>query len=502
MPFEFRLPSLGENVEEGDVLTILVREGDQIEAEQGVVELETEKATMEVPCPRAGKVSKIHVAEGDTVKAGALILTVETADQPSPKGESPSKQQARQEAAPPRGAAKVEPSPPELQRPDERSEKPSKVSSAASSVEATKSRDERDDDRKEAEGEDDGESTRPAASGKSPAQKGPAQKGPPQKTPSRRAESPRVDFPGDAHSTTAAGPAIRRLARELGVDLSRVEPTEPGGRITREDLLAHVRRVGERAAAVDDAAVTPPGKPASDDWGSIRVERMTKIRRTIAERMFLSYSTIPQLTNFDDADITELEQIRQSSKRDYAERGVKLTALSFIIKAAAASLRRHPIINASVDLEKGQIIYKEYVHVGVAVDTPRGLVVPVLRDVDRMTIPQVAEGLAEMAEKVRGGEFSPDDLAGGSFTISNLGSVGGSYSTPIINPPQVAILLPGRARTLPMYIDPEHGKLAPRLMLPLSLTYDHRLVDGAAAARFLNEVIGFLEAPSRLLLAP
>jgi pyruvate/2-oxoglutarate dehydrogenase complex dihydrolipoamide acyltransferase (E2) component len=226
---------------------------------------------------------------------------------------------------------------------------------------------------------------------------------------------------------------------------------------------------------------------------------MPKIRRTIAAKMHESWTTCPRVTNFDDADVTDLDKIRASSKDDYAKKGIKLTSLPFVIKAVASALRNHPTINASVDMEHDQIIYKEYVNIGIAVDTERGLVVPSLRNADQMSIADAARALAQIAESVREGSFSLADLQGSTFTISNLGAIGGAYSTPIINTPEVAILLVGRSRKLPVVVDDE---VAVRLMMPLSLSYDHRLVDGATAARFLNDVIDYLEAPSRLLLAP
>ena len=241
------------------------------------------------------------------------------------------------------------------------------------------------------------------------------------------------------------------------------------------------------------------GNTQTDAWGPVRIEKLPKIRRTIAAKMHESWTTVPRVTNFDDADITDLEQIRQSSKGDYAAKGIKLTSLPFLIKSVAMALKDHPTINASIDMEADQVIYKEYVNVGIAVDTERGLVVPSLRDADKMSIPDVARNLATMADKVRTGDFSIDDLRGGTFTISNLGAIGGTYSTPIINVPEVAILLVGRSRKMPVVVKDE---VKIRLMMPLSLSYDHRLVDGGAAARFLNEVISYLEAPSRLLLAP
>ena len=305
--------------------------------------------------------------------------------------------------------------------------------------------------------------------------------------PAETEESPAAEAPA-----APAGPAVRRLARELGVDLSRVQGTGPSGRITREDVIGAVRHA--------TGAGTGPmqsGAHDRDAWGPIRREPISKMRKTIAANMVRSATTIPHLTNFDDADITELERIRKGSVADYAGSNVKLTSLVFVMKAVALSLKQHPTLNASLDMETGQIIYKDYVNLGIAVDTQRGLVVPVLRDVDRMTISTIAQALTTVAEKAKATQYSLEDLRGGSFTISNLGAIGGTYSTPIINYPEVAILLVGRSRKLPVVVQ---DRIEPRLMMPLSLSYDHRLVDGAAAARFLNEVIGYLQSPGRLRL--
>jgi pyruvate dehydrogenase E2 component (dihydrolipoamide acetyltransferase) len=292
---------------------------------------------------------------------------------------------------------------------------------------------------------------------------------------------------------------VRRLARQLGVDLRLVRPSGEGGRITADDVQAFVRETNEQVAAGAPRGVTPPGQPASDEYGVVRVEKMSRLRQTIARNMVLSYTTIPQLTNFDDADVTELEDMREQSKGDYASRGIKLTAMPFLIKSVASSLRKHPVVNASVDMESHQIIYKEYVNIGVAIDTDRGLLVPVIKSADRKSIAQLAAELDRLAQMGRDGELSLDDMKGGTFTISNLGAIGGTYSTPIINPPEVAILLVGRSRIVPQVVE---DAVEGRLMMPLSITYDHRVVDGAAAARFLNEVKGYLSAPGRLLLAP
>ena len=318
-----------------------------------------------------------------------------------------------------------------------------------------------------------------------------------------------------------AGPAIRRFAREVGVDLAEVQGSGDGGRITRDDVLAVVRHANQTARTAPVATAAPtsnvvveapattktsaspksalPGTVASDDYGPIRVERMSKIRKTIAAQMHKSWSTVPRVVNFDDADVTELEAFRQTSKDDYASRGIKLTTMPFLIKAVATALKHHPSLNAMIDSENEQIIYKDYVNIGIAVDSDRGLVVPTLKNSDKMSIPDIAYALSDLSSRVRNNSFAVSDLRGGTFTISNLGAIGGTYSTPIVNVPEVAILLVGRSRKMPIVMDDDSIKA--RLMMPLSLAYDHRLVDGATAARFLNDIIAYLEAPSRLLLA-
>ncbi len=472
MAVEFKLPNLGEGVDSGEVLALLVKEGDTISKDQNVVELETDKATVEVPCPHAGKVTKIHVKEGDSVPIGGLLLSIEaTATEPAAKPAAAPKP----DATPARNTEHAN----TAELPQQPAPAP-RPAAAPVSAPAT-----------------------PATITASPAKHSPS--------PQTAAQSTGSDN-GDA-LVPAAGPAIRRFARELGVDLGRVHGTGSNGRILREDVVNAVRQANNAGPAVATATTIPavrtpankpapaslPGEAGTDAYGPTRTERASKIRRTIADRMMQSWTTIPQLTNFDDADVTELERQRSASKEDYAASGIKLTMLPFIIKAIAMSLRRHPVLNCSFDMEAGQVVYKDYVNIGVAVDTDRGLVVPVLRGVDRMTIPDVARGLAQLADMARNNSFSLDDLRGGTFTISNLGAIGGSYSTPIINPGEVAILLAGRSRKMPVAIDDD---IDIRLMLPLSLSYDHRIVDGAAAARFLNDVIGYLESPTRLLLAP
>jgi len=481
MATEIKLPSLGEGVESGDVLEIYVKVGDVVKFEQSLLELETDKATVAVPSPFAGKILSISIGEGDTLKVGQLIGTIEAS------GAS---------ASPPPTASKPAPAAPA----------PVVVPPPAAVVPVVSA---------------------PVAS--APVSTVPAPLASKPVAPPKPVVAPAVtqavagSVAEISDEIIPAGPAIRRFAREVGVDLSGISGSGEHGRITREDVLSIVRHQGQAATAKQPAAspasssapasgiaespakaasskgVEKPGTPATDDYGPIRVDRMTKIRKTIANQMDKSWSTVPRVVNFDDADVTDLEAFRQSSKDDYASRGIKLTTMPFLIKAVATALKHHGALNAMIDTENEQIIYKDYVNLGIAIDTERGLVVPTLKNADRMSIPDIAYSLAELSNRVRNNDFAVSDLRGGTFTISNLGAIGGTYSTPIVNVPEVAILLVGRSRKMPMVMSDDTIK--PRLMMPLSLAYDHRLVDGATAARFLNDIIAYLEAPSRLLLA-
>ncbi len=403
MNVEFKLPELGENIESGDIVNVLVRQDDRIVGNQGVIELETDKAVLELPCPHAGRVVTIHVNKGDTVTVGQTLLTIDVQETAHAPEATPSDATPRDSDAP---AAQT---------------------------------------------------------------------------------TPRPDPSGDA--LIPAGPAARRVARELGVELRKLHGSGPHGRITVDDV--------QGAAAGPEKTVLVPGQPATDAWGPTRIERMSKIRRTIAAQMTRAAGTIPHVTNFDDADVTDLEHLRKGVPRDFLGPGVKLTSMPFVMKAVAVALSHHPALNASIDDQRERIVYKQYVNLGVAVDTPRGLVVPVMRAVDRMTIPQIARGLGAMADRARNVQLGIEDLRGGTFTLSNLGAVGGTYSTPIINHPEVALLLVGRSRWMPVVRGSEIEK---RLMMPLSLSYDHRLIDGGTAGRFLNQVIDYLQSPAKLLL--
>lgn len=481
---EIKLPSLGEGIESGDVLEIMVSVGDVVKKDQSLIEMETDKATVSVPSPVAGKILSITVSEGQSVPVGSVIATIESAGAPSAAPQPAAPQPAAPQPAAP-AAQEAAPAPEAPQQAAAPAPRTLPVPPAA-----------------------------PIAVPPAPAAAAPA--APASATPAPAAPAAATPFSDDV---VPAGPAIRRLAREMGVDLASVQGTGEGGRITREDIMAVIRNTNlaakspapaaapERAAgnegaskaAAKAAAGNLPGTPSHDDYGPIRVDRMSKIRKTIAAQMHRSWESVPRVVNFDDADVTELEAFRQTSKDDYASRGIKLTTMPFLIKAVATALSHHPALNATLDMENDQIVYKDYVNLGIAVDSDRGLVVPTLKNADQMSIPDIAYALAELANRVRSNDFAVSDLRGGTFTISNLGAIGGTYSTPIVNVPEVAILLVGRSRKLPVVMDDDSIK--PRLMMPLSLAYDHRLVDGATAARFLNDVIAYLEAPSRLLLA-
>ena len=466
MAIDVKVPSLGEGVESGDVLDIFVSVGDQIDKDQDILELEVDKGTVAVPSSVAGKITAIHVSEGDSVAIGAVMISVEAAEGA---------------AAPPPAAAPPAPAPAPPAPVAEAQATPAPPPAPAPTAPPA--------------------SASPAPASPAPAPVAPVATAVPAASPSA---------PG---ARVPAGPAVRKFAREVGVDLQHVVGTGPGGRIIREDVLKVVRAGGTTSVSAAPAApaatqaatgLTSPspqveGQPGTDPWGPVTIQKAPKIRRTIASKMSESWTTVPRVTNFDDADVTELEAIRQSSKEDYKAAGIKLTSMPFLIKSVAMALRHHPAINASLDLDNGQVIYKHYINVGIAVDTDSGLMVPSLREADDLSISEIARNLATIASNVRSNKFSIADLKGSTFTISNLGAIGGTYSTPIVNTPEVAILLVGRSRKMPVVVDDE---VKVRLMMPLSLSYDHRLVDGGAAARFLNDVIGYLEAPSRLLLAP
>lgn len=412
MATEFKLPSLGENIESGDVLKVLVSAGDKIEKEQTVVELETDKAAIEVPSPVSGIVSAVHVHEGEKAAVGQLILTVETD-----------------------GAAEAPPPPPEAVKPQAEPPEAEEV---------------------------------------------------PPEPPEAEAETPAPPDNGEGVSI-AATPSVRRLAREIGVDLQAVKGTGRGGRISVADVKAHAK-----SALQGRGAAAPVPLPDFTKWGKVERRPMSGVRRATGAHLSRAWATIPHVTQCDKADITALEKLRKRYGKKAEAAGGKLTVTAIILKLLASALKVFPQFNASVDAANEEVIYKEYVHIGVAVDTERGLLVPVIRDVDRKNIIRLSVELSEAAGKAREGKLSIDEMRGGSMTITNLGGIGGTYFTPIINAPEVAILGVSRGGVEPVHID---GEFQPRLMLPLSLSYDHRLIDGADAARLLRWLAEALENP-------
>jgi pyruvate dehydrogenase E2 component (dihydrolipoamide acetyltransferase) len=443
---EVTLPELGENIEYGDVVAVLVSEGEWIDKDQSIIEVESEKAALEIPSPFAGVVKEIRVKVGDRVKVGQVILLLETGGVKE-KGAGGERASVHEEKA-------------------ERS---------------GRKQGERQEGRQE---ESLGETQEEAAAA-----------------------------PGDRDEggpdVVAAGPAVRRLARELGIDVHRVQGSGPGGRITAEDVKDETRRLLSEGAppaarvaegmeaGVTTLAETEPQLPDFSKSGAVTRERMGGLRRAAARTTSVSWRLIPHVTQFDRADITDLEEQRKALGHDLEQEGIKLTVTAIIVKAVVPALRKFPRFNASVDVEREQIVYKQYMHIGVAVDTERGLVVPVIRDADRKTLRQLAVELAELAEKARSRKLAPDEMSGPSFTVSNLGGLGTTYFTPIVTWPQVAVLGVGRAEIQPVF---RQGEFVARRILPLAISYDHRLIDGADAARFLRWIAASLERPLQLLL--
>jgi len=411
---EFKLPELGEGVEKGTVIKVLVSVGDTIAAEQSVLEVEIDKATVELPSPYAGKVLSLAVGEGDEVPVGALVMTLDG------------------DAAP---AAEAAPA-----------------------------------------------ATAPAPSAPAPAAPAPA----------KAAKSPAPARPAGA--PLPAGPAVRRLARLLGVKLEGLSGSGQRGRITSDDVHAAWKRLGQGGGA---RAALPP-LPDFSAWGEVEVERISTFRKRTAEAMTRSWDTIPHVTNHDLVDVTDLEAARKASrKRD--PKGPRVTMTVLVAKACATALQSFPTLNSSLDLAAGELHLKHHYHFGIAVDTAYGLLVPVLRDVERKSILTLAGELTDLAERTREKKVKPKELKGATFTISNLGGIGGWGFTPIVNWPQVAILGVSRGRwQYQPSGGPESAPVA-RLIMPLSLSYDHRVVDGATAARFMAKLNYLLSNPAHLL---
>jgi pyruvate dehydrogenase E2 component (dihydrolipoamide acetyltransferase) len=424
-----RLPRLGEGADSGTVASIFVKEGDQVKKDQPLLELESEKAVASIPSPASGTVTKLYVKEGDQIKVGAMLLAL------TEEG------------------ATVAVQPP------------------VSAIDATGDNDEA------------GETLVPID------------------LPEPTALSPVL--PGAASSSAApppASPSIRKMARELGIDLHRVKGSERGGRIVLADVRRYIQWV-QQSALQQKAATAPPVASAPGTslsvpqvdfgkWGAVERKKMTTLRTTISGRLVTAWTTIPHITQFDEADITCIMTLRKKYGAQYEKRKAHLTLTAFALKAIVPVLKKYPLFNASLDEAVQEIVYKKYIHAGVAVDTEQGLIVPVLRDVDKKNLLDLAKDLHLLAERTRQRKVSLEEMQGGSFTISNQGGIGSAHFTPIINKPEVAILGMGRGVLRPVV---RGKKIEKRMMLPLSLSYDHRLIDGANAARFMVELVQAFE---------
>ncbi|HEX9251056.1 MAG TPA: 2-oxo acid dehydrogenase subunit E2, partial [Ignavibacteriaceae bacterium] len=425
----FLLPDLGENIASADIVNVLVKAGDVIEIDQAILEIETDKATIEVPTNVAGKVVDVLVKAGSKVKVGDVVIKVET------------------------GAAAAEESKPEEVKKEEIAE--------SSIVEVKKE-------------------TTPNLTGE-------------------RASMQAAELdnqPPILKGAAPAAPSVRRIAREIGVDINKVPGTGPNGRISMDDVKAFSKKLHESYSQGGGTGlnIKIESLPDFTKFGSINKVEMTNIRKKTADHLGYAWATIPHVTQFDKADITLLEKTRKELNKNSE---VKLTVTAILVRIIVEALKKFPQFNSSIDMEKKEIIYKNYFNIGVAVDTEFGLIVPVIKNSDKKSLTEISVDMNALAEKARNKKIGLDDLQGGSFTISNLGGIGGTYFTPIVNSPEVAILGVSRGNLEPVWNG--YGVFEPRLMLPLSLSYDHRIIDGADAIRFLRFVVEALEQPLRLL---
>ena len=424
---DVKLPQLAEGVESGTVVNILVSEGQEIKKDQAFMELETQKAVGSIPSPSSGTVTKVHVKEGMEVSVGQVLISIDSASKTSASKTIDSVPSSSSNRPQPNAA-------------------PTPMAQAASKP------------------------------------------GTGQKT----AET--FHYQSSSGMAPPAPPSVRKIAQELGIDLTRVRGTEAGGRIRLADVRAYIQQLQElRQPELSGQSAPAAPKEVIDfsKWGSVRREKLSPLRRTVSRRMLESWTTIPKINQFDEADITAILSLREKHNSAYKKSGARLTLTSFILLVLARALKKHPMANASLDETAGELILKDYCHIGIAVDTDAGLIVPVLQDVDKKNLLQLSRELQDLTQKTRERKIGLEELQGGTFTISNQGSIGGSHFTPIIYAPQVAILGVGQGQNKPIVVD---GKIAVRNMLPLCLAYDHRVLDGANAVRFLKDVIVALQS--------
>jgi len=427
---EVRLPKLGEGTETAVVANVLVKEGDSVAKDQPLLELESDKAIATLPSPAAGVVTKLHVKQGDNVTVGQLLLTLTQAATSAVAAPEPAVLEPV--------SAQPEPEPEPEPEPDQQPRvELEKVGAAVETAEE------------------------PAPA--------------------------RVAAP-------VAPPSVRKLARELGIDLARVHGTGPGGRIGLADIRAYIQRlqkaVEQPKVSRARPALTSADQPDFAKWGPVTRKPLTPLRQVIASRMLGNWTSIPHVTQFDEADLTVINSLRAKYDSVFKQHGARLTPTVFLIKAVATLLKKYPEFNSSLDEVRQELVLKQYVNIGIAVDTEHGLIVPVLRDADKKNMVELARELEQLVQRTRERKVSGDELKGGTFTISNQGAIGSGHFTPIINKPEVAILGVGRGAPKPVVRD---GKIEPRQMLPLVLSYDHRVIDGAMAARFMVDLVKALE---------
>ncbi len=440
MSKEVKVPNIGENVEKGTVVSLMVSEGDTVEKDQALLELETDKAVVEIPSPASGKITSLKVKEGDEIEVGAVIALLDE-DDASP---GDSQQKEKDGSSSETQAAEM----------DEGKESPEEQASPKSKE--TRQNKAGDEGREE---------------------------------PEKRS--------GDL---APAAPSTRRFARELGVDINKVSGNGPGGRIREEDIRSYVRKAMENLETGREMVRTEKREVEMPDFsrfGPIRREPMSKIRSITAGTMSSAWKMSPMVTQFEKADITDVEDFRKTFNQRRKKDQPKLTVTAVMIKVCAEALKKFETVNAAVDIENNEMIFKEHIHIGVAVDTEHGLIVPVIRDAGEKGILQIARDLDDLAGRARNRKIKPDELQGGTFTISNLGGIGGTYFTPIVYPYQAAILGVGSAEMEPVYIE---GEPVSRLRVPLALTYDHRIVDGADGARFIRWIAETLKQPLNVLM--
>jgi pyruvate dehydrogenase E2 component (dihydrolipoamide acetyltransferase) len=499
MPTDFTLPELGENVTSGDVVRVLVKAGDSIDKDQPILELETDKATIEVPSSIAGTVKDIRVKQGEKIKVGQVVLTVDDAAAGGEKGTKPAKaaEAAEKPKAQPAGA------PEEGGISQAAPGGAGKKAAAGATAGAEKGSAERDrGTTRSAPDEQMDEDEREAP----PAEAAKPKRGEVVDIREARGAAPApAAAPEPVHAEAPSGPAapaapsVRRLARELGVDINHVPGSGEDGRISLEDVQTYVRG----AMTSGRGAAAAPQLPDFTKWGEVERKPMSNIRRKTAEHLATAWTTIPHVTQHDKADITTLEALRKQYGPQAEKAGGKMTMTAIAMKILAGAMIRFPQFNASADMARQEIVYKKSIHIGVAADTPRGLLVPVIRDVDRKGIIELAVELSKASERARAGKLSLDEMQGAGMTITNLGGIGGTSFTPIVNWPEVAILGISRGAMEPVWSDgddDEEAGFEARLMLPLSLSYDHRVIDGADAARFLRFVAEAFEQPFVLSL--